>query len=96
MTMEASVRSLGSWTLISCFGWPSWGFWCKQEIVRFRVSNPLVLNIHIPTCLGSRGIEVEGIDNAPVIIRHMSVGITTVAAIKLIITNSLNSVHTKK
>ncbi len=41
--------------------------------------------------------EVEGIDNAPVIIRHLlSIGITTVTGIKLIITNSLNSVHTKK
>ncbi len=41
-------------------------------------------------------IEVEGVDNAPVIIRHLSICITTVTVIKLIITNSLNLVHTKK
>jgi hypothetical protein len=41
-------------------------------------------------------IEVEGIDNAPVIICHLSIGITTVTIIKLIITNSLNLVHTLK
>ena len=41
-------------------------------------------------------IEVEGIDNAPVIMCHLSIGITTVTVIKIIITNSLNSVHTKK
>ncbi len=40
--------------------------------------------------------EVEGIDNAPVIIHHLSIGITTVTVIKLIINNSLNSVFTKK
>jgi hypothetical protein len=40
--------------------------------------------------------EVEGIDDAPVKIRHLSIGITAMIAIKLIITNSLNSVHTKK
>jgi hypothetical protein len=39
-------------------------------------------------------VEVEEIDNAPVIIRHLSIGITTatVTVIKLII----NLVHTKK
>ncbi len=40
--------------------------------------------------------EFKGIDNAPVIIRHLFIGITTVTVIKLIITNSLNLVHTKK
>ncbi len=40
--------------------------------------------------------EVEGIGNAPVIIHQLSIGITTVTVIKLIITNSLNLVHTKK
>ncbi len=40
--------------------------------------------------------EVEGIDNALVIIRQLSIGTTTVTVIKLTITNSLNSVHTQK
>jgi hypothetical protein len=40
--------------------------------------------------------EVKGIDNAPVIIGHLSIGITSVTVIRLIITNSFNSVHTKK
>jgi hypothetical protein len=40
--------------------------------------------------------EVEGINNASVIIRYLSIGITTVTVIKLITTNSLNLVHTKK
>ncbi len=40
--------------------------------------------------------EVEGIDNASVIIRHLSVGITAETVIKPTITNSLNLVHTKK
>jgi hypothetical protein len=39
-------------------------------------------------------IEVEGIDNASVIKRHLSVGITAETVIKPIITNSFNSVHT--
>ena len=46
--------------------------------------------------LAKKDIAVEGIDNAPVIIRRLSIGITTVTVIKLIITNSLNSIHTKK
>jgi hypothetical protein len=40
--------------------------------------------------------EFEGIDNAPVIIHHLFIGITTVTVIILIITNSLNLVHTQK
>ena len=40
--------------------------------------------------------EVEGIDNAPVKIRHLSIGVTAMTVIKLFITNCLNSVHTKK
>jgi hypothetical protein len=39
--------------------------------------------------------DVEGINKAPIIIRHLSIGITTVTVIKLFITNILNSVHTK-
>jgi hypothetical protein len=39
--------------------------------------------------------EVEGIDNTPVKIRHLSIGITAMTVIKLIITDSLNLVHTK-
>jgi hypothetical protein len=38
---------------------------------------------------------VEGIDNASVIKRHLSIGINAETVIKLIITNSLNSVYTK-
>ncbi len=30
------------------------------------------------------------------VVLHLSIGITTVTVVKLIITNSLNSVHTKK
>ena len=41
-------------------------------------------------------IEVKGIDNAPVKICHLSIGITAMTVIKLIITNSLNLFHTKK
>ncbi len=40
--------------------------------------------------------EVEGIDNASVIIRHLSVGITAQTVMKPIITNIVNLVHTKK
>jgi hypothetical protein len=40
--------------------------------------------------------KVEGIDNAPVIICHLSNDITAVTVIRLIITNSFNLVHTKK
>jgi hypothetical protein len=40
--------------------------------------------------------EVEGIDNASVIILHLFVGITAETVITPIITNSLNLVHTKK
>jgi hypothetical protein len=40
-------------------------------------------------------IEVEGIDDAPVKIRHLSIGIPAMTVIKLIITNSLNLVHKK-
>ncbi len=40
--------------------------------------------------------EVEGIDNAPVIIRHLSIGITFVTVMKLIMTNNFNLIHTKK
>ncbi len=43
-----------------------------------------------------KAIEVEGIDDASVIIRHLSVGITAETVLKLIITNCLNLVHTKK
>ncbi len=40
--------------------------------------------------------EVEGVDNAPVKIRHLSIGIAAaMTVIKLIITNSLNLIHTK-
>jgi hypothetical protein len=39
--------------------------------------------------------EVEGIDNASVIICHLSIGITAETVIKPIITTSLNLVHTK-
>jgi hypothetical protein len=46
--------------------------------------------------LRRREIEVEGIDNALVKIHHLSIGITAMTVIKLIITNSLNLVHTKK
>ncbi len=40
--------------------------------------------------------EVEGIDDASVIIRHLSVGITAETVLKPIVTNCLNSVRTKK
>jgi hypothetical protein len=40
--------------------------------------------------------EVEGIDNAPVKIQHLSIGITAMTVIKLIITNKFYLVHTKK
>ncbi len=40
--------------------------------------------------------EVEGLDNAPVKVRHLSIGITAMTVIKLIITNSVNPIHTKK
>jgi hypothetical protein len=51
---------------------------------------------HLNIIYGKNHNEVEGIDNAPVIICHLSIGITTVTVIKIIIINSLNSVHTKK
>ncbi len=41
-------------------------------------------------------LRLRELINAPVIIHHLSIGITTVTVIKLIITDSLNSVHTKK
>jgi hypothetical protein len=44
----------------------------------------------------SETIEVEGIDDASVIIRHLSVGITAETFLKPIVTNCLNLVHTKK
>ncbi len=50
-------------------------------------------------CSNSKGnctSEVEGIDDASVIRRHLSIGITAETVIKPIVTNSLNSVHTKK
>jgi hypothetical protein len=57
----------------------------------------------IPVCIwgllyayGDFVNEVEGIDSASVIIHHLSIGITAETVIKPIITNSLNSVHTKK
>ncbi len=43
-----------------------------------------------------RPSEVEGIDDASVIIRHLSIGITAVTVLKPSVTNCLNLVHTKK
>ncbi len=40
--------------------------------------------------------EVEGIDDASVIIHHLFIGITAETVLKPIVTNCLNSVHTKK
>ncbi len=40
--------------------------------------------------------EVEGIDDASVIMLHLSIGITAETVLKPILTNWLNSVHTKK
>ncbi len=48
------------------------------------------------TVRGITGNEVEGIDNASVILRHLSIGNTAKTVIISIITNNLNSIHTKK
>ncbi len=41
-------------------------------------------------------IKFEQIDDASVIIRHLSVGITAETVIKLIVTNNMISVYTKQ
>jgi hypothetical protein len=44
---------------------------------------------------GKIEVEVEGIDDASVIIRQLSVDITAETVLKPIVTNCLNLVHTK-
>ena len=59
----------------------------------------ILASLLLTGCFSEKSInvgEVEGIDNiyAPVIIPHLTIGITTVTVIKIIINSSLNSVHT--
>jgi hypothetical protein len=63
---------------------------CYLQLPRMLVLTNVML------IAASSHIEVEGIDDASVIIRHQSIGITAETVLKPIVTNCLNSVYTKK